>query len=342
MKNIDVSVIMSVYNTPEKYLKESINSILQQSLDNFEFIIVDDGSNEKTKNILRSYEDSRIKILNNVQNMGLTKSLNIALQHAKGKYIARMDSDDVAMPQRLLHQFDYMENHLAAAVLGCYTKGIGTNRIGKQHWTSNIEVNKIRLLFNNHGIVHPTAFFRKSFLDNEKIVYDESILKAQDYAMWIAITKAGGEIHILPEVQLEYRVHDGQISMSKREEQDYFKNVIIKRQLRDYGFELSEKEIENFYRIDDGTFQETVTYIEGILNKLIMQNNKLKVFSKTLLDKEIMRLWTIAAIKRYKILKRIDMFTSKKVIEILKPINFFYICHYFIIEGYWGNKIFRE
>ena len=101
---------MSVYNGA-KFLAEAIDSILAQTFTNFEFIIIDDASSDDSLHIINSYKDARIVLIQNNKNIGLTKSLNIGIAKAKGKYIARMDADDISMPKRLEKQFDFMEEH---------------------------------------------------------------------------------------------------------------------------------------------------------------------------------------------------------------------------------------
>ena len=116
-----VSVIMSVYNTEEHFLRGAIESILVQTYKNFEFIIVDDASEIRYKDILHSYQDKRIQILQNGRNKGLTESLNRALDVCKGDYIARMDSDDINLPERIERQVKYLEEHRDIDVLACVT-----------------------------------------------------------------------------------------------------------------------------------------------------------------------------------------------------------------------------
>ncbi|MFQ5456478.1 MAG: glycosyltransferase family 2 protein [Nitrospirota bacterium] len=105
-----VSLIMGVYNG-ERYLKEAIGSILNQSLRDFEFIIINDGSTDKTREILEGYNDERLTIIEQEENKGLTFSLNTAMDHVRGKYIARMDADDISLPERLEKQVKFLEDH---------------------------------------------------------------------------------------------------------------------------------------------------------------------------------------------------------------------------------------
>ena len=123
---IQISVIMPVYNTPVPILKEAVDSILNQTFQDFEFIIIDDCSSDGSWEYLSSLRDSRIKLFRNTTNLGIAKTLNIGFRHAKGKYIARMDSDDVSMPDRLRRQFNFMERHPDVMVCGANTQNFGS------------------------------------------------------------------------------------------------------------------------------------------------------------------------------------------------------------------------
>ena len=112
---------MSVYNGA-KFLDEAIDSILTQTFTDFEFIVIDDASSDDSLHIINSYKDARIIVLQNTKNIGLTKSLNLGIAKAKGKYIARMDADDISMPKRLEKQFDFMEEHPEFAFVGLEQK----------------------------------------------------------------------------------------------------------------------------------------------------------------------------------------------------------------------------
>ena len=124
MKSPQISVVMPAYNA-EKYITEAIDSILFQTFKDFEFIIINDASTDSTKDIIESYKDPRIKLVNNEQNKGVAKSLNIGISVACGKYIARMDADDIALPERFQKQFDFMEQHPNIDVCGSWAKKTG-------------------------------------------------------------------------------------------------------------------------------------------------------------------------------------------------------------------------
>lgn len=211
-----ISIIMGVYNTPIKYLEQSIKSILDQSYQNFEFIIINDGSNLKTYSYLKkiSVNNKKIILINNDKNIGLTKSLNIGLECASGDYIARMDSDDISKPDRLLKQVNYLEENENVAVVGTLAEKIGDESgILNFGWdVDNQDKLKLKMLFGNYGLIHPSVLIRKGFLDDYNIKYRDEMIKSQDYGLWLDILNSGGQLACLMEPLLEYRVHTGQIS----------------------------------------------------------------------------------------------------------------------------------
>lgn len=231
-KAIKMSVLMSVYNTKAEYLNEAISSILNQTMPDFEFIIVDDKSTDGSLEIIRDRQrqDGRIVLIENSENLGLTKSLNKALKAAKGEYIVRMDADDVALPTRLEQQLRLMEEHPEYAASGGFVFISKERCLINRGYNMDSEITKIQMLFRNAGPPHPTAVFRKSFLDQNAITYDEAIHKSQDYGIWYDIVRQGGVIGCVPEVLLRYRVHDGQIS-AKSEDQKKYSNMVTRKAL---------------------------------------------------------------------------------------------------------------
>ena len=177
-----VSVVMSVYNG-ECYLREAVESILNQTFTDFQFVIVDDGSADTTVSILESYKDARIRLLTNEQNLGLTRSLNRALLHATGEFIARIDADDIALPERLSKQVAYLDAHPEVGLIGSaiWSVDVTGRRVLKTVPTQDVII-RWCLLFSN-CINHPTALFRRSLLERVG-VYDSNIRYAQDYELW--------------------------------------------------------------------------------------------------------------------------------------------------------------
>lgn len=176
---------MSVFNG-EKYLNESVESILNQTLNDFEFIIVNDASIDKTREVLEEYrrQDPRIKVVNNLTNIGLTRSLNRALRFAKGEYVARQDADDLSLAERFEKQIGFLKNNPEIKLLGTF--GYSINREGKilreeKFPTSHKEIKKAFIKRNQ--FIHGSVMIEKKALDQIGF-YDEDFETTQDYELW--------------------------------------------------------------------------------------------------------------------------------------------------------------
>lgn len=212
---------MSVYNGAP-YLALAIQSILNQSESDFEFIIIDDGSDDDSPQILKDYasRDSRIRLLTNLRNIGLTPSLNIALNLAQGEYIARQDADDISLPIRLAEQADYLDAHHEAVLLG------GNLALMDEHGnifdylprSAHPAIIRFMLLFYNHLSGHGGVMFRRTACLSLG-GYDEKLRYSQDYELWGRLMNQG-EIHIISRVWLQHRRHKTSISAEKFTEQE--------------------------------------------------------------------------------------------------------------------------
>jgi len=218
-KEIGITVLMCVFKEPEDWLVESIESILGQTYEDFEFLIVnDDPSSEVNLRILSQYSliDNRIKVINNAVNLGLTKSLNVGLQQSKGKYVVRMDSDDISLFNRLKIQFEFMEANPKCVVSGCYVITTAKKESVAIFPTQTEEVKAFLLLDN--CIPHPTAIIRRDILVRFNLRYNEGFRFTQDYAFWCTLASYG-ELRNIAKPLLKYRISEGQISSSRRAEQ---------------------------------------------------------------------------------------------------------------------------
>lgn len=214
----EISVIMSVYKEPLDWIKQSVDSILNQTFRDFEFIIIDDNpEDEKLYQFLLGVADSdcRIRLLKNEENIGLTKSLNIGLSKAEGKYIARMDADDISLPERFQIQYDYMESHIEIGVSGCNVKTFG---LCEERWCYPENHEDFQLYYES-PFAHPTVIIRKYVLLDNNIGYDENYRYAQDYDLWerlYYVTKFSN----IQTVLLKYRLSKVQITGNPKQ----FKN----------------------------------------------------------------------------------------------------------------------
>ena len=179
-----ISVILPVFNG-EKYIRESVESILCQTFKEFEFIIIDDGSTDKSVEIIKSFNDSRIKLLRNNENKGIIFSLNKGIEEATGKYIARMDGDDIACPERLKIQFEFMERNPEVGICGTFVKRFGSilRRGLLKLPVSNDEIKVNSLFFCS--FVHPTVMFKKEVLTKNDLKYSEDFKGVEDYNLWV-------------------------------------------------------------------------------------------------------------------------------------------------------------
>lgn len=216
-----VSVVMATHNG-ERFLKPAIESILNQSFTNFEFLIVNDYSSDQSPQILKEFarKDRRIKIIHNSQNLGLTASLNKGLQVAQGKYIARMDDDDIALPTRLQKQYDFMEAHQEFALVGAMAEIMDETSkiIGEKKLALDYKCLKKKLLFNNQ-LVHSAWFLRASVL-KEIGLYNEQFKKAQDYELLLRIA-AKHSVCNLPEKLIKWRKRGDSLSFRDKQQQKY-------------------------------------------------------------------------------------------------------------------------
>lgn len=222
MNNPKISVLMPVYNC-EKYLGLAIQSILDQTFKDFEFIIVDDCSTDKSWKIIKKYAaaDKRIIILRNKKNLRTTKTLNSGLWKALGKYVARMDADDWSYPDRLQKQFNFMENHPEAGVSGGAIEVCNRNLkvLNVRRYPLNDTLAR-KIIFHYSPFAHPATIWRRDLL--EKVGgYNENFPLTQDYELYFRIGKIC-KFGNLPDILLKLRTHDDSSSIIRGRYQEQF------------------------------------------------------------------------------------------------------------------------
>ena len=269
MKNPKVTVLMSVYNG-EKYLQEAIDSILGQTFKDFEFLIINDGSTDKTGEILKSYNDPRIKIINNEKNIGLTKSLNIGLRIAKGEYIARQDADDISMPERLEKEVEFLEQNRNVGLVG--TDYLFINEKGKViHIVKCLNGSrelKAKLLEGNQ-FGHGSVMLRRECIDKVG-VYREEFKFAQDYDFCLRIAEMY-DVANISEPLYKWRIDSKSISVAKKALQDKYALLAIelakerKKIGKDKFQSLNKEEIDKYLDelISDARIQDKKKIAEG-------------------------------------------------------------------------------
>ena len=241
-----ISLIMSVYNG-EEYLAETIESVISQTFTDWEFIIINDCSTDKTAQILDKYasKDSRIKVHTNQTNLRLPSSLNKALSLAEGKYVARMDADDICLPDRLQKQYDFMEENSNIDLSSCrfMTLKNGVFSSGGCGGKSDHMSIKALLLVTN-PILHPGIIAKAEVI--KELGYDKNFTCTEDMELWTRFILNDKRVEILPEYLMIYRLHDKQITETTLEKQE---NEVVLVQ-KNYFSQLicpMSKDQENFY-----------------------------------------------------------------------------------------------
>lgn len=221
-----ISVLMPAYNCA-KYLPQSIESILGQTFTDFEFIIINDGSTDDTESVILSYGDPRIVYLKNEKNAGLVFTLNRALQEVEGKYVARMDGDDISLPDRFEKQFMFMERNRDIDVLATFVDLIDENGHKTGHWAEDIQhadANSIRkFLVKNNCIAHPTVMVKSEVLLKYRYYVQQAL--SEDYDLWLRISADGGVIDKLAKTYVLHRIL--QSSFTRTRKQNIFLKLMM-------------------------------------------------------------------------------------------------------------------
>lgn len=240
-----VSVIMSVYKEPLEWIRESIDSILNQTFRNFEFIIVNDNpQGEEQIELLRYYKtnDSRIVILYNEENIGLARSLNKAIMASRGEYIARMDADDIALPERFKMQVDYLDANSDVAVCGTWGERFGElPKLSYRKYQMPVSPEQVRVfsLFAS-PMIHPTIMGRSSIL--KRNLYNAELRKAQDYELWERLLLHNDVLCNIPLYLIKYRETKKSQTKDSLLKQERVAEIVRRQLLSSLGGRLSEKE----------------------------------------------------------------------------------------------------
>jgi len=280
-----VSMVMPVYNRAE-YLKKSIQSILNQTFKDFEFIIVNDGSADNSIDIIKSFNDPRIKIFENDKNRGIVYSRNRGLSEAKGEFISMFDSDDIAVPNKLEIQLDFLKNNPDFAMVGSWVRWIDEhNNFLKNKWKLTAKPEKIPaiMLFRNY-FVQSTVVIRKNAIPDGK--YSEGFDIVEDSKMWFDVALK----HKVANIQkylVYYRVHSGNISDLNPK---HFENSkkLFRYIFKMLDIEPTDEELNIHYLIKNDKKINDIEQLKKVENWLIKiaEANE----SKVLFDRKILRM----------------------------------------------------
>ena len=280
-----VSILMPVFNG-EKYLKAAIESIFKQTYTNFEFIIINDGSTDDSEAIIQTYDDSRIIYIKNPKNYKLIKTLNIGFSLAKGRYIARMDADDISHPDRLQKQVQFLEKNEEYGLVGSGVNLLNGENKSQLLYHADHESLKFALAFYC-PFIHPSVMIRKSIVEHMEVVFDERFVHAEDYELWTRLaftTKMAN----LPEYLLDYRVHDAQISSQHSVFQTELADEIRRKYLTFY-FKESAKDFDYVFKlsVEKYSFKEKYHQIKTLFDK----DRKQSIFGGDNLTRYLTQLW---------------------------------------------------
>jgi len=246
-----ISVVMTVYNG-ERFVKEAIDSILSQTFTDFEFIIVDNASADSTCSIISEYKDRRIKLIKNKDNLGQTKALNIGILSSSGEFIARMDADDISLPERLQIQYNFITKDKSLAVVGAWHKAI--DEVGRSIRKIAMPTDPFHIkcylispgALTYYCISHPTVLIRKKVLD-EAGLYNEQYL-TQDYELWLRISRKF-KLANVAKVLLKHRVYESSQTLSEPEAFEVDKTAIVGDNIKYYLPDISSKDFSILQRM---------------------------------------------------------------------------------------------
>jgi glycosyltransferase involved in cell wall biosynthesis len=236
-----VTVLMSVYNGAP-YLAEAVGSILGQTFSEFELLVVDDGSTDDSAAILQACTDTRLKVIKNESNLGLIASLNRGLEAIRGEYVARMDADDIALPNRLQRQVEFLRASPRTGLCGTWFRTFGGDRSTVVHPPTAADDTAARLFYES-PLGHPTVMFRRALLEEHELRYSREYPHAEDFELWTRFARVT-ELANVPEVLLRYRQHEEQVSSLKKAKQEESVRKILLSQLARIHPKASEAERE--------------------------------------------------------------------------------------------------
>jgi glycosyltransferase involved in cell wall biosynthesis len=306
---------MPVYNGA-KYLNEAIDSILDQTFSDFEFLIMDDCSTDQSINQVKSYNDPRIKLIVNKKNIGQSATLNKGLELARGKYIARMDQDDISMPERLERQSKFMKDNPEVDVVGTWLQLMGKyNEIFELETKSeDIKMN----LLTNENLAHPTVMIRKRTLVKYDLNYNPAYSVAQDYDLWVRMFDFCSFANI-PEALIKYRMHDNQNSKILWEQNQVETNRILTNLLKKIGIQpddsdlIIHKKLFTGYGIDSLFTGEVLKYLMRLKKTNLCKN----IFEPVIFNEFLKIKW-----RRFMLNQKNKLLYWVSVFLFFRPVNF--------------------
>lgn len=311
-----VSVVLPAYNAGP-YIAEAIQSILNQTYTNFELIVVNDCSTDNTEEQILAITDARIQYIKNAQNSGLIYNLNLGFSLAKGKYIVRMDADDISLPTRIATQVAFMEVNPAIGICGTWFQSFGSQNQVAKYEVENDAI-KLRMLYQCH-FCHPTVIIRKSIIDEHILTYDKAFIHAEDYELWgrMAFFTVFGNVG---EVLLKYRVHGENVSQKHNTVQVENSHKVIQEIFIRFGMVVSAEAIAIWVRACYADFSLTadeIRTLESMMEGLLEGNKTVNYVAQPALEDFISQKWFNLCYNNVKNKEVQTLFNSSKISNLL-------------------------
>ena len=237
-----VSILMPVYNTAP-YLREAMDSMLSQTFSDFELIVLNDCSPDNAEEILDTYDDPRIVRYKGEKNVGLSNVLNTGIDISHGKYIARMDSDDISLPNRFQVQVDYLERHPEIDLVSAAMQLFGGR---DEVWIREQDPEKVKINALFHSpVLHASSVWRKDAFEKHGLRFRQEMVPAEDYDLWTRAMLKGLKLVNLPDVLYQYRIHDAQSTLQTEKSAEKCR-IVQRNYLKTALPSLSLKYIESF------------------------------------------------------------------------------------------------
>jgi len=258
---IPISIVLPVYNG-EQYIRETIDSLLSQTFREFELIIINDASTDNTVSIINQYNDPRIVRVDNEINRRLIYTLNRGVSLCRGKYIARIDADDIALPDRLQTQFDFMEAHPETGICGCSIEIFNAEKEFTQRVDfagSDLDIRAFA--FFQSPFNHPSVLLRRSVIEQNHLQYPDSYLHAEDYGLWIEILKYTQGANIR-KVLTRYRKHEKSITALDDRQMNNRIEILVRlhtQYLNQNGIELTAEQMQIYTPFTDRSLPYKIT-----------------------------------------------------------------------------------
>lgn len=334
-----VTVIMPVYNA-KRYVGEAIESILRQTFVDFELIIIDDGSEDTSVEVIKQYTDPRIRFYLNEKNIGSAATMNRGMDLARGKYIARMDADDISLEKRLEKQVFFLEANKDVGIVGAWVRVIGDKKEYVWRYETDPAREKSRIFFEC-SLAFPVVMMRKALLDKHLLRFDPEFRRAEDFDLWARASHCF-PITNIAEVLLHYRLSDSQLSHRYEKEHDEWTRHIRERQIFLLGIKPTRLELDVHKLVAQYGAPVTDDFIacaETWLTKICTTNDTCGVYDKKAFRDMAAFFWYALLIravhKGRNVMPQFKGSSLSRSIPLIKKITFF--IKYWLKIGY-GNK----